>query len=459
MRNRDSAFRYRVFGHAAFVVCAAGLAASCSNATRFQEPFFTGSTENQREIIGQADTSQPMPPALPSRAVTSSNLPPPPNATASVPAYPAYPAAPASDVVAQNTGNYGWSGVGGQVVTVRAGQTLDSLAAQYGVPQEQLLSANQMRSAADVRPGRVIVIPHRVALAPDTTIKPTPVSYTPAAAKVPLATSGATTHTVTGGDTLYSIARRYGTTVSELVALNHLPSAEAIHTGQVLRLPGAGRMAEASIPAVRKPAEASASPTKPTQVASVDPQVKIPAQPKATEPSADATAWAPSAPNAPGTSAAPTAPVAKINSNDPAAAGAAVDQAADSGSTTGTEFRWPVRGRIIAGFGTKPNGEKNDGINLAVPEGTAVKAAEAGTVIYAGNELEGYGNLVLIRHADGWVSAYANNKDITVQRGDKVRRGEVIAHAGMTGSVTSPQVHFELRKGAKPVNPLNYLAS
>lgn len=454
MRNHDSAFRYRVLGHAAFVVCAAGLAASCSNATRFQEPFFTGSTENQREIIGQADTSQPMPPALPSRAVTSESLPPPPTATAS-----AYPAEPASAVVAQNTGNYGWSGVGGQVITIRAGQTLDSLAAQYGVPPEQLLSANQMRSAADVRPGRVIVIPHRVAMAPDTAIRPTPVSYTPAAAKVLAPTSNATTHTVTGGDTLYSIARRYGTTVSELVALNHLPSAEAIHSGQVLRLSGAGQAAAAAMPPVRTPAETSASPAKPTQLASVDPQVKIPAQPKATEPSADTTAWAPSVPAAPNASAAPTAPVANINSNDAAAAGAAVDQAADAGSKTGTEFRWPVRGRIIAGFGTKPNGEKNDGINLAVPEGTAVKAAEAGTVIYAGNELEGYGNLVLVRHADGWVSAYANNKDITVKRGDKVRRGEVVAHAGMSGSVTSPQVHFELRKGAKPVNPMDYLAS
>jgi murein DD-endopeptidase MepM/ murein hydrolase activator NlpD len=117
-----------------------------------------------------------------------------------------------------------------------------------------------------------------------------------------------------------------------------------------------------------------------------------------------------------------------------------------------------VRGRIISGFGAKANGEKNDGINLAVPEGTSVKAVEAGTVIYAGNELANYGNLVLVRHADGWVSAYAHNKDILVKRGDKVRRGQTLAHAGMSGSVSSPQVHFELRKGAKPVNPLDYLA-
>jgi murein DD-endopeptidase MepM/ murein hydrolase activator NlpD len=141
----------------------------------------------------------------------------------------------------------------------------------------------------------------------------------------------------------------------------------------------------------------------------------------------------------------------------PAAAAAAVD-AADPPSANGTSFRWPVRGRIISAFGSKPNGERNDGINLAVPEGTSVKAAEAGTVIYAGNELAGYGNLVLIRHADGWVSAYAHNSEILVKRGDKVARGQTIGRAGATGSVNAPQVHFELRKGAKPVNPLDYLA-
>jgi murein DD-endopeptidase MepM/ murein hydrolase activator NlpD len=158
--------------------------------------------------------------------------------------------------------------------------------------------------------------------------------------------------------------------------------------------------------------------------------------------------------------AIPSIPV-ETKSNTPAATPAsvsAVDDAIEPPSANGTTFRWPVRGRIIAGFGAKPNGEKNDGINLAVPEGTAVKAAEAGTVIYAGNELEGYGKLVLIRHADDWVSAYAHNSNITVKKGDAVRRGETIATAGMTGSVSSPQVHFELRKKAKPVNPLDYLA-
>ena len=120
-------------------------------------------------------------------------------------------------------------------------------------------------------------------------------------------------------------------------------------------------------------------------------------------------------------------------------------------------FRWPVRGRVIAGFGSKPNGTQNDGINLAVPEGTPIKAADDGVVAYAGNELKGYGNLVLISHANGFVSAYAHASELMVKRGDTIKRGQVIAHAGQTGNVTSPQLHFEIRKGSTPVDPTQYL--
>jgi murein DD-endopeptidase MepM/ murein hydrolase activator NlpD len=120
-------------------------------------------------------------------------------------------------------------------------------------------------------------------------------------------------------------------------------------------------------------------------------------------------------------------------------------------------FRWPVHGRVIAAFGPKPNGGQNDGINLAVPEGTPIKAAEDGVVAYAGNELKGYGNLVLIRHANGYVSAYANARELLVKRGDSIKRGQVIANAGQTGNVTSPQLHFEIRKGSTPVDPTKFL--
>jgi murein DD-endopeptidase MepM/ murein hydrolase activator NlpD len=116
-----------------------------------------------------------------------------------------------------------------------------------------------------------------------------------------------------------------------------------------------------------------------------------------------------------------------------------------------------VKGRVIVGFGPKTNGAQNDGINLAVPEGTPIKAADDGVVAYAGNELKGYGNLVLIRHANGYVSAYANASELLVKRGDTIKRGQVIANAGQTGNVTSPQLHFEIRKGSTPVDPIKYL--
>ena len=118
------------------------------------------------------------------------------------------------------------------------------------------------------------------------------------------------------------------------------------------------------------------------------------------------------------------------------------------------EFRWPARGRIIQGF--KAGG--NDGINISVPAGTSVRAAESGVVVYSGDGLKGYGNLVLIKHPNGFVTAYGNNGELDVKRGDQVKRGQVIAKSGDTGNVNSPQLHFELRKGSTPVDPTSYLA-
>ena len=118
------------------------------------------------------------------------------------------------------------------------------------------------------------------------------------------------------------------------------------------------------------------------------------------------------------------------------------------------EFRWPARGRIIEGF--KAGG--NDGINISVPAGTSVRAAESGVVVYSGDGLKGYGNLVLIKHPNGFVTAYGNNGELDVKRGDKVKRGQIIAKSGDTGNVNSPQLHFELRKGSTPVDPTSYLA-
>jgi murein DD-endopeptidase MepM/ murein hydrolase activator NlpD len=118
------------------------------------------------------------------------------------------------------------------------------------------------------------------------------------------------------------------------------------------------------------------------------------------------------------------------------------------------DFRWPVRGHIIHNFA---NG--GDGINIAVPEGTQVKASEEGEVAFAGDELKGYGYLVLIRHPNGYVSAYAHNSELEVKRGDKVKRGQTIAKSGQSGAVGSPQLHFELRHGSMPVDPMSCFPS
>lgn len=124
----------------------------------------------------------------------------------------------------------------------------------------------------------------------------------------------------------------------------------------------------------------------------------------------------------------------------------------------GHSFLWPLQGRIVGPYGTGAGGIQNDGINIAAPEGTPVVAAEAGTVAYVGNELRGYGNLVLVKHADGWMTAYAHNSKLLVTRGQKVKRGQVIARSGSTGSVSEPQLHFEVRRGTRALDPTDYLA-
>jgi murein DD-endopeptidase MepM/ murein hydrolase activator NlpD len=218
-----------------------------------------------------------------------------------------------------------------------------------------------------------------------------------------------------------SIARHNGITLTALARANHLQSSSKLSVGDRITIPAGGHAVAAAHP-----------PAAPPQVA----------QPPRTAPVTKVA------------SAAPTQ-VANVAKEEPRTTEAVVKTAEPSGAMP--SFRWPVRGRVITGFGNKPNGTQNDGINLAVPEGTPIKAADDGVVAYAGNELKGYGNLVLIRHSNGFVSAYAHASELMVKRGDTIKRGQVIAHAGQTGNVTSPQLHFEIRKGSTPVDPTQYL--
>ena len=442
-------------GQAALVILIAAASAACSNSKRLSEPFFTGSTDNQRQIIssGGSGDYQAMPAQVASNGVSRSELPPPP-AYGQQPQYgQTYAAANPRDITGVG-GSYGWSAAGGSVVQVGPSDSLDNLAAKFGVPQEQILAANQMTSAAQIRNGGTVIIPRRIAMGGGQ-------QQIPAAAYAPppvvneapmIAATGGATYVVQPGDTLYGIARRNGVRVNDLVALNGLASPESIRSGQTLRLNGNGGgqqtvVADATFGAGERPlgqlrVDASGAPMPTIAPQNGGPQIRLPSP-------ADSVAMG---------QPMPQIPVATGQAATNASVTADIDAGIDAASSDGKSFRWPVRGRIISGFGSKPNGERNDGINLAVPEGTSVKAVEAGTVIYAGNELAGYGNLILVRHADGWVSAYAHNKELLVKRGDSVARGQTVSLAGMSGSVTSPQVHFELRKGAKPVNPLDYLA-
>ncbi len=153
----------------------------------------------------------------------------------------------------------------------------------------------------------------------------------------------------------------------------------------------------------------------------------------------------------------PAAAVRSLRGPTGFAPAAGVSGAARSGAPGSGLFLWPLRGKILSGYGAKDGGLFNDGINIAARRGESVVAAGDGVVVYAGNEIRGFGNLVLIKHANGWMTAYAHNDRLLVRRGERVRRGQTIAKAGSSGGVASPQLHFEVRKGSRAVDPVKYL--
>jgi murein DD-endopeptidase MepM/ murein hydrolase activator NlpD len=307
----------------------------------------------------------------------------------------------------------------GPRVKVEGGDTLSSLSRRYGVSVEAIQTANNLPDAR-LREGQELIMPGAKIAAP-------PPPKVAAAAAAPLA--GETTYIVAAGDTPHSIAEKLGADEKAIIARNGVRP-DSLQIGQKLIVPAAS-----AAPSV------AAAETTPSGVR----KVKTTAIP------------APGSAPAPGTMPSPAAVAPDITGN--ASQIARVDQLPSPDPMSGNSFRWPVKGRVISGFGTKPDGGHNDGVNVSVPQGTSVKAAENGVVAYAGSELKGYGNLVLVRHANNWVSAYAHNEEIMVKRGDKVRRGQIIAKAGATGSVSQPQVHFELRKGSRPVDPTKYMSN
>jgi murein DD-endopeptidase MepM/ murein hydrolase activator NlpD len=233
-------------------------------------------------------------------------------------------------------------------------------------------------------------------------------------------------HTVASGDTLGKVAHKYRVSAREIAVANGISPETPLKVGQRLTIP------------VRMGAPPSAHPGRPQPGGSVVAQTKPPQ-----------------------TYTAAAAAPGKVASSEAAAnvrlASPVEPPSAEAGPNGAPAFRWPVRGRIINNFGARVNGSPNDGIDLALPEGTAVRAAEDGVVAYAGNELKGYGNLVLVRHANGFVTAYANASELLVKRNDQVRKGQVILKSGQTGNAATPQLHFEIRKNSAPVDPMQYL--
>ncbi len=424
----SSALRLAVLGVVAIS------ASACSQADRFTyDPF--SNPFNGRETTGSVS-------AAPSGGVSSQPLPPPggyQNSGYTAPAYAPQPQqqfpysqpqsqpyrqaaytpssmpqrmAPPSPLPQYQTRpaeKPGWSAQGGQRVTVQAGDTAYGLGARYGVPASTILQANNLPPGAQLNAGQSIIIPGYRGPAQ---AQPNPPVKT--AKPKPAPASSGNVHTVRSGDTLYSIAREYNVPPRELADANNIGLDYHVRQGETISLPRAQKaVARADEPAkVYQPVYKAEEDAKPSFEQS---------QPAKQEPV-----------------------VARATDMPRQVAG-------------GTDFRWPVRGRVISGFGQKPNGQSNDGVNISVPEGTEIKAAEGGVVAYAGNQLKGFGNLVLIRHQGEWVTAYAHASEILVKRGDTVRRGQVIARSGRTGNVTSPQLHFEVRRGASPVDPLSHL--
>ncbi|MDY0028791.1 MAG: peptidoglycan DD-metalloendopeptidase family protein [Pseudobdellovibrionaceae bacterium] len=304
------------------------------------------------------------------------------------------------------------------VHTIQSGETLYGIAQSYRVELRDLLDLNNLLPPYNVKAGTRVRIP-----------KPR-------------------TYTVQGGDTLYRVSRIFDTTTTELATLNRLRSPYTISTGQSIRIPGlrperAVAIAKsAPVPVFGQTAKVDKvqSEALPTQkIASQKPQAssvmgKGAGQPSVSQP-----------------------PVSTLSSSSsstpPPSSMPKVLASTQPPPSSGSGFLRPVSGKVISSYGPKKDGLHNDGINIKAPKGTAVRAAENGTVVYSGSEIDGYGNLVLVRHSGGYVTAYAHLDKMLAKKGDVLKRGQTLGTVGASGHVDSPQLHFEIRKGRKALNP------
>ena len=281
-------------------------------------------------------------------------------------------------------------------VVVLKGETLYSLSRRHGVTLRDLIAVNRLKAPYLIAPGQNLVLPRP------------------------------TFHVVGEGDTIFGIAERYGIDAMKLVQINQIRPPYGVAVGQWLKLP--------RLPDRRVAARGSGAP-----VPAARPTVKPGAAP----------GYASRPARGPATSRPPVKTSRLAQSR----------QALRPPKRSGRGFLWPVRGRIITRFGSNGKGRHNDGINIAAHRGAAVRAIDNGVVAYTGNELRGFGKLLLIKHDGGWMSAYAHNDKLLVKVGERVWRGQTISRVGSTGSVKRPQLHFELRRGSRAVDPTRYLTS
>ena len=448
MRNFVPCLRSSLLVRVAAVALISGGTAACSSdSTRFGEspfsnPFSSASASDPAPRKAPETTASIQP--VPTERVERSALGAPsaaqqrpmygygsqrnsraePSSTGSLSPARAAISRPAPSPVVASSGSSHWSSQGGSTITLGRGETVNTIATRYGVPASAILEANNLSSASGVGEGSEIVIPVYSARA----------AAAPAAAAAPQRPTTAA-------------QLRPAMSPTAQFRAGPAPAAQPATTRPVPAKPqvaavepkGKMQLVQGSQAKAAEPAKPSAQP-KPVASAALAPELK---------PSVATAAPVAAAPK-------PVASAAKTDDAEVKTAALKVDPA-PAAEPSGPSFRWPARGRVISAYGSKSSGSTNDGVNISVPEGTEVKASDDGVVAYSGSELKGFGNLVLIRHSNGWVTAYAHNSANGVKRGDTVRRGQVIAKSGATGNVTSPQLHFEVRKGASTVDPLKHL--
>ena len=460
-----------------------GAAACSSDTSRLSDPFTNPFASGEPASTGSLpDNTLPAAPAIRTGRIQSEALGAPLAPVTPRPAPVAarpVPSAPAATRVA-STGSAGWNAQGGTTITVSQNDSLNQMSSRFGVPASAILSANGLTSASQVTPGRQIVIPAYNASGMNPAAAPMTARAVPAAPSERIKAVEAKREEAKREEAKReaaeeAAAKRLAAKEAEKAAEEKARKEAALKEADKKKHVRPGQTAKVETKPEAKTAKVEAKPD--TKVAKVevkpDPKKAEADAKKALEAKKLAETKAAEAKGAKETAAKEAAQklaeakaakdaAQKASTEKVAAAKPATPEPANTGSVAPAapavadqNFRWPAKGRVISGYGTSGN----EGINIAVPEGTAVKAAEEGTVAYAGSDVKGYGKLVLVRHANGYVSAYAHNAELDVKPGEKVKRGQTIAKSGASGNVTSPQLHFEIRKGGAPVDPMTQLAS